>query len=166
MGTSQHFLHFLKNSWSCTLILQVLSKNIPCTSKTPTIIPQNQMPQNPRKNKQTNRWMKSQQVHHRVTVKAKRLSVERFDEKVGMLLCRPYVLISNYPLDTCSRHLRSIIKPYTDTSAHNCSTRDRPPVSSLACIVRMHVWYNPTPLSAMESLRRVTEYSYYLPPAR
>ena len=26
-----------------------------------------------------------------------------------------------------------------DTSAHNCSTRDRPPVSSLACIVRIHV---------------------------
>ena len=93
------------------------------------------------------------------SMKAKRFCVQRFGEKIGMLLCRPYVVILNSPLATRSRHLGR--EEYIGTSAYNCCTRDRPPVISLPCTVRTHVWKNSnwTPLPAMKDLRRATEHS-------
>lgn len=73
-----------------------------------------------------NKCMESPHVHYEVTVKAKRLRVQRFEEKIGLLLCRPCAVNLKLPVShTRSRHVPSREDQYTGTSACNCSTRGK-----------------------------------------
>ena len=97
--------------------------------------------------------MKSLRVHHK-SVKTKRLRMQRFGDKIGTFLCRPYVANPNSPLATQTRHLR-LEQKYTQQFVEENRDAALPTLSQLAV--------GHTALPAMENLSRDIEHNHFPP---
>ena len=135
MSTSHYFLQPLTNS--CSLILQVLSENVPhenvphTETKTCSYI----SPKSPRQQK-TNQRMTSPQVHHNVAAKTKRFRVQCLGQKNNMLFLRRHVYNLQIPVgDSLPKEVKMDINELTIGSSHRVVRQAYPPLLSFITVV-------------------------------